>query len=375
MKYLIILFISLMGISLQAQNYVTKDTASKKALKFYKKGMEFSRANQKKKALSELDKAIREEPTFIDAIIEWGAIQFGNKNDEATEEALEKVIALDPYYKSKLLYTLAVIEKRNGKCDEAVKHAQMYLKAPRKREVIEEKSNRLIESCAFEMTVGKETVKFNPKALDGSINTANREYLPGLSADGEILFFTRVVKKQEDIYFAERQGDGWSTAAPLPGVNTLENEGNQSVSADGKYLVFTACNRRDGYGSCDIYFSSFENGKWTAAQNIGGNINTGAWESQPSISADGRTLYFTTRRKGTIGKSDIFVSRRNEKNQWSKAQSVQGEINTKLEDQTPFIHPDGKTLYFKSEGHPGFGGFDIFYSRLGGDGKWQKPIN
>ncbi len=375
MKYALILLISLMGISLEAQNYVTKETASKKALKSYRKALELSRANQNKKAISEFNKAIKEEPTFIDAMIELGAVHFVNKDDSATEKTLEQVVALDPYYRAKLLYTLAVIEKRNGKCDEATEHAKMYLNAPKKREVIEDKTKRLIESCAFEMSIGNEVVKFDPKPLDGNINTSSREYLPGLSADGEILFFTRVTRGQEDIYFAERQGDGWSTAYPLPNVNTLENEGNQSVSADGKYLVFTACNRKDGYGSCDIYFSSFQNGKWSRAENIGGNINTSGWESQPSISADGRTIYFTTRRKGTIGKSDIFMSQRNEDDQWSKAIPIQGEVNTELADQTPFIHPDGKTLYFKSEGHPGFGGFDLYYSRLGDDGKWGKPVN
>ncbi len=374
----ILFLISILFISFatSAQDYKTKENANKKAIKYFLKGRELSRANKIEDALKEFEKALKEEPTFIDAQLEWAGLKYYLKDEKATEQALEKVVALDPYYNAKILYTLGLIEQRNGKCDEAKVHLNQYLKAPKTQEVIEKKVKKLIADCDFQLDAEKNTIPFNPIRMGEQINTINREYFPSISADGETFFFTRVEKGQEDIFYANKKGEEWTEARPIPGVNTQENEANQSISADGKTIVFTACNRRNtGYGSCDLYISEFKNGEWQPARNMGRAINSGAWESQPSISADGRTLYFTSKRKDNLGKADIYISHRNDKGAWSVAQPIKGDINTPFEDQTPFIHPDGQTLYFKSKGHPGFGGFDIFYSKLQEDGTWGTPKN
>ena len=141
-------------------------------------------------------------------------------------------------------------------------------------------------------------------------------------------------------------------------------------------MVFTKCdNRKDGYGSCDIYFSEVKNGRWTAAANIGSPINSRDWESQPSLSADGQMLYFASRRSTGMGKSDIWLSSRNEEGKWSRPKLLSDKINTKGDDQSPFIHPDGQTLYFMSNGRTGMGGFDLYYSRKQSDGTWGEPVN
>lgn len=373
----IFIFIFFIG-TLSAQSYVTKKTANKKAMKFYLKGKELGRTNNADKALSSFEKALKEEPKFIDAKIEWAAIKYVNGNDAATEKALEEVVSMDPYYNTKLLYTLGVIKKKMDKCKEAKKYYNQYINAPKAREVLVEKSKKGIEDCNFVLGSGSNIANsnFDPKPISDNVNTKDREYFPSISADGQTFFFTRVTRGQEDIYFCNKTVDGWGEAQPLADLNTTDNEANQSISADGKVIVFTACNRKKtGYGSCDLYLSEFKNGAWTPVRNMGRAINSAAWESQPSLSADGNLLYFTSKRTGNTGKSDIYYSKRNAEGAWSVAKPIKGAINTKGEEQTPFIHQDGQTLYFKSTGHPGLGGYDIFYSRLQKDGTWGKPIN
>lgn len=376
--YFIIFFFLLIASNLSAQSYKTKATANKKALKYYQKGKELDKAKQYDKALGSYEKAMKEEPQFIDAKIEWASIKYLRGDNQATLKALEEVVAMDPYYRTKLLYTIGVIHKKLDNCKDAKPYFNQYIKAPKAREVLIEKSKKWIEDCDFILNGSNNMASsnFEPISMGTVVNTKEREYFPSISADGETFFFTRVSRGQEDIYYCTKTADGWSEAQALNEINTNENEGNQSISADGRVIVFTACNRKStGYGSCDLYLSEFRNGAWTPIRNMGRAINTSSWESQPSISADGNLLFFASKRAGGKGKSDIYYSKRNTEGAWSIARPIKGEINTSGEEQTPFIHQDGQTLYFKSTGHPGLGGYDIFYSRLQKDGAWGKPVN
>ncbi len=171
------------------------------------------------------------------------------------------------------------------------------------------------------------------------------------------------------------KSDGkWQTATPLTQINSEFNEGALSLSQDGKVLFFTGCNRPDGLGRCDIYVTQKRGDTWSSPYDISPPVNTPGWESQPSISADGRTLYFVSNRKGGYGGYDIWKSKLTEKG-WSEPENLGPNINTSFDEQSPFIHPDDSTLYFCSNGWPGLGGKDLFVSRLGTDGKWQKPVN
>jgi outer membrane protein OmpA-like peptidoglycan-associated protein len=172
----------------------------------------------------------------------------------------------------------------------------------------------------------------------------------------------------------------WLPAEPMKSINTPYNEGAQSISADGKLLFFTACTQSDGYGSCDIYFSKNNAGAWTKPKNAGEPVNTAAWESQPSISANGEFLYFVSNREGGNGSMDIWRCRLNGfyasgEPRWSKPQNLGEMINTSGNETSPFIHADGKTLYFASDKLMGLGGYDIFYSRLTNDTVWKTPVN
>jgi outer membrane protein OmpA-like peptidoglycan-associated protein len=160
-----------------------------------------------------------------------------------------------------------------------------------------------------------------------------------------------------------------------PPINTHGNEGAICISPDGQFLFFAACNRPDGYGSCDIYWSGKSGDQWSEPFNLGPVVNSEAWDSQPSFSSDGKTLYFASKRPGGKGSSDIWKTELMPDGDWMPPVNLGDSINTKDAEMAPFIHPDDLTLYFTSKGHPGMGGLDLFYSRKDENNLWQKPVN
>ena len=356
-------------------NYITRKTASEKLKKTYKKGMKYSRAGQNEKALKEFSKALKKESKFIDAQIQWAAIHYDMKNYEVAEQGFEEAIQIDSLYKKKVFYWLALTEMRMKKFDKAVVHFEDYLASKPNNDILEKKTKKHIANSRFMKTAYANPVPYEPKSLGGNINTRNPEYLPSLTADGKQLIYTAMLYGQEDFIMSTKKDGVWQKGIPLDEINTDQNEGAQSISADGKFLVFTACNRKDGYGSCDLYYSEVRDGRWTPAANIGSPINSRGWESQPSISADGRVIYFTSSRKGGQGGKDIWVSYRQKDGKWGRPQNLGDIINSPYDEQSPFIHPDNQTLYFMSDGHPGMGGHDLFFARKKNDKEWFTPKN
>ncbi|CAH1000587.1 Peptidoglycan-associated lipoprotein [Neolewinella maritima] len=219
---------------------------------------------------------------------------------------------------------------------------------------------------------------FAPAPLGPGVNTPESlEYFPNLSVDGQQLIFTRRVnRQQEDFYQSRRQADGqWGKATPLTGVNTELNEGAQTITADGNYLVFTGCGRRDGAGGCDLYASTRVGDRWTDAVNLGPGINTRSSESQPSLSQDGSLLFFASNREGGLGQDDIYVVGRRADGSWGRPVNLGPTVNTPSNDRYPFWAADGKTLYFTSSGRPGMGGADLFKTSVNAANQWQKPTN
>ncbi|PVX50100.1 outer membrane protein OmpA-like peptidoglycan-associated protein [Balneicella halophila] len=230
-----------------------------------------------------------------------------------------------------------------------------------------------ILSCVFfiiysSVVLGQDIIV---QRMSDSINTQAEEYWPTISADGNTLIFNRLVNhkglENEDFYYSTRDSLGnWSKAQPLSALNTEENEGAQTLSADGRFMVFTSCNNRDSYGSCDLFYSIKIGDNWLPPRNLGKAINTKAWETQPSLSADGTELYFVSNRKGGKGGMDIWHSKLLQiDNQghmhWSEPENL--NINTAKSEVSPFIHSDNKTLYFSSNGYTKQPQFDIYISR------------
>ncbi len=358
--------------------YITKKTATGKAKKSFEKGMEYNISGNNEKALEEFSKALKAAPNFIDAQIQWAALKYHLEDYGAAEAGFEKVLAIDPAYSPKVVYVLGLAELKQDKGLEGIKHLEEYVASKPNNKSLLAKAEQKIKQESFIIYAKANPVPFKPQSLGNLLNTKDREMLPSLVADESSLVFTRLVRGQEDFYMSKKVDNIWQKAIPLTDINTPDNEGAQNITPDGKFLVFAKCDnegRRDGYGSCDIYFSEIKNGRWTAATNIGSPINSRDWESQPSLSADGQTLYFTSLRSDGFGKSDIYTSQRNAEGRWSRPKLLSDKINTKGKDESPFIHPDGQTLYFMSDGHTGMGGLDLFYSKKQPDGTWGDPVN
>ncbi len=245
--------------------------------------------------------------------------------------------------------------------------------------------NRKIESCRFALNAIKNPVEFKPERLPDAVNSEFDEYWPSLSIDQRQLIFTRLIKApgrqpQEDFYISENLNEGWKEAQAMAEINTPENEGAHALSADGKILFFTACNRRDSEGSCDIYYSVSRGDKWSIPVNAGTSINSPYWEAQPSISSDGRYLYFSSNRPGGKGMRDIWRAEnlgfdQNGKFKWGKPMNLGDSINTPGNETSPFIHAGNQDFYFASDYHIGMGGFDLFVSTLSDDSIFSGPQN
>jgi outer membrane protein OmpA-like peptidoglycan-associated protein len=187
---------------------------------------------------------------------------------------------------------------------------------------------------------------------------------------------------QEDFYVSRADSNGnWQERKILPGLlNTQSNEGAQTLSADGNRMFFTACGRSGSKGSCDIFFSRKTDHGWSAPVNVGAPVNSPFWESQPHFSADGRTLYFISNRGDGFGGKDIWQAslmgvKEDGTPYFGNLKNLGQTINTERDENSPFLHHDGQTLYFSSNGHPGMGGMDIFMSKKQQGDEWSEPVN
>jgi outer membrane protein OmpA-like peptidoglycan-associated protein len=246
---------------------------------------------------------------------------------------------------------------------------------------LKEKAARLRVSVQTAMDDVNIAENLKIKNMGPSINTDKDEYWPGMPFSGDRFVFTRRLGGsgnavlQEDFFMSDLRDTAWGKAYPAPGdINTPENEGTLSVKADGSALYYTRCNQPGGLGSCDLYVSDLDGKGWKRGNNLGSPVNGPAWDCQPAISGDGHTLIFASSRPGGYGGKDLWVSYLSQ-GKWSLPKNMGPAINTREDDDAPFIHYDGATLYFSSLGHPGFGGSDVFMSRLGADGQWSTPEN
>lgn len=358
-----------------AQEVIYYRNAPEGLKKVYKKGLEASRAYDFDKAMSYFQKAIRMEPSFIDAHIQAASLLYEKEEYEAAETAFEEVLTLDSTYKPKVFYSLGIIEWNQDKYEEAAQHFQSFLNIEKDNEILLKKAVLLFNNALFLAQAYKNPVPFKPERMEDAINTDMPEYLPSITADNREFYFTRVVDGQEDFYYSKFENDEWQEAKPVSEINSLQNEGAQTITADGKMMVFTACNRPDGYGSCDLYISYKRRGRWSNPVNLGSPINTGSWESQPSLSANGDALYFSSMRNGGYGGRDLWVSYKQENGHWGVPLNAGQLVNTAYDEEAPFIHPDNQTLYFMSDGHPGIGGKDLYLSRKNSDGIFGEPSN
>jgi outer membrane protein OmpA-like peptidoglycan-associated protein len=368
----------------------------RKTEKIYQEGIDFLKRSAYGSAAQQMRLVLKSEPECIDANYAMGIINFRKKdyNLKEAERYFLKVIGACPEYDVYAYYYLGEINYGLERYGEAVTYLAAFIKDPDKIKTDADynRARELLDYSNFINGLTNSPVPFDPKVVEG-ISTEQNEYLPILSPDNQLAFFTREIKLQPDrnsltqeVKFKEKFCVSTldSSGKYSPGeimedpFNVQDNEGGATITADNHTLYYTVC-RFDvakGYLNCDIYMSENAGGYWQPIRNAGNTINgTDSWESQPSVSADGRTLYFVSDRKGGLGGYDIYRSAKGDNGEWGIPVNLGSAINSRLNEKSPFIHPDGKTLYFSSDGLMGIGGYDIFFARLGDKGEWEKPRN
>lgn len=351
-------------------------TTNREAIKEYSLASQSLDENLYDDALQLLVKALAADNNFVEAHAQLADLYRLMRRHTEADAQYQKTIALDPEF-NRSVYLKAGDEEINiGRYADAQRHLEKYLTYQNLTPQNNAFAEKLLADCKFSIEAVKHPVPFKPVNMGPAINTADDEYMPVATADESMLIFTRKINNNEDFYKSVKVDGKWQTATYLSDqINTPQyNEGAQSITQDGKFLFFTGCNRPDGLGHCDIYIAQKKGDDWGRPFDLSPPINTPGWEAQPSISADGRTLFFVSNRKGGYGGYDIWKSTLTDKG-WGEPENLGPNINTAYNEQSPFIHPDDSTLYFSSDGWPGLGGRDLFVSRLGKDGKWQKPVN
>ncbi|MGH2643056.1 MAG: OmpA family protein [Chitinophagaceae bacterium] len=389
-KYITILFL-IISLPAMAQHY-DPNAIPKKAQRWYDKAQQtmlMTTSADRFPAIPFLQKAIDEYPGFADAYILAGSIYERARKYSESIPYFEKANAIDSVYFLPGYYMYAQSEAGVGNFATAIQLIDKYLQQPNLQESSQRDALQWKAHYEFGLKSKEQHIPFDPINLGDSINTPDPEYFPTLPIDQKTLIFTRRVNNvKEDFFISHLLPDSqWSKAKPLilgsefsgnqtnGTVNSPYNEGAETISQDGKILIYTICSRPGGYGSCDIYYAVRTDSGWSQPYNIGPPINTRYWESQPCLSPDNQDLYFVSNRPGGYGGSDIYVSHLQPNGTWGQPVNLGPNINTPGDESSPFIHADNQTLYFASNGWPGVGGVDLYYSRRQPDGSWGKPHN
>jgi len=375
-----------------SQPRINTDTKSKKARAYFMQALNAYSFQQPEEALKLIESALKKDDDYLDALILRGDILKSLKRFDEAQQTFERVLEIEQRLTEVYLY-MGEMQFAAAKYDASVQSLNSFL-ASKTSETKKLKAEALLANAIFAADAIKHPVPFTPLNMGPKINSANSEYFPGITADGAYFIYTRKIETQiphEDFYISKLLPDGsWGPSYNLgPPVNTEENEGSVSISTDGQFIFFAACNRskrhtlqgqeglaspREVYPGCDLYFSRLEGDKWSIPRHLGEVINSREWESTPSLSFDGLTIYFSSTRPGGYGGSDIWKSYWTP-NGFSAPINLGPTINTAGNEQTPFIHPDNQTLYFSSNGRPGMGGFDFYYSRTNDSGNWETAVN
>ncbi|WP_187264632.1 OmpA family protein [Pontibacter beigongshangensis] len=382
-KNLLIVFLLLSCISYSTcAQTSTLSTTSKKAQSLYYKADEYARARNFKKALEILDEATQKDPAFAEAYLKAASLTRSLGDKAATFEYLEKGLALVPYDPAlqNNYFDIAELHFERGNYEQAKNYYDAFLKSKPRNPKLVDMARQQVRTSDYALLAMLNPVEFNPVQLPATINRFGLQYFPSTTADQRHLIYTGRLSarpdQDENIYVSQWQEGEWQAPVSISdAINSLANEGAATISGDGKTLVFTSCNRPDSQGDCDLYISFRTGNEWSRPSNMGYTVNSKAWESQPSLSADGRTLYFTSNRAGGKGKEDIWVTHMREDGSWEKPANAGAPINTSGRDMAPFIHASGSTLYFVSDGHQGLGGLDAFKTTLKPDHKWEVPEN
>ncbi len=357
------------------------DTKSKKATELYIQADNFRVRGQYAEAINALTQAIQKDKKFTEAYYRLGIVYRSMKDYQRAINNFKYALTLteDIRKKKMIWFDLGDAYMVSGQYKDAIAVLSEFVTAETQNKQRIGKANGWIQNARFALDNQGAKNQYQPRALSDTVNCFPLQYFPTLTADQQELIFTRRRgyrdDDDEDLVISYKNAQGrWTTPQPIsPNINTSQNEGTCTISADGRKLIFTSC--QNGYsGDCDLYESTKTGNQWSKPVNLGPNVNSGDWESHPTLSADGRTLYFVSDRKGGFGRNDIWYTTLGPNGKWAKARNLGGQVNTQYDERSPFIHVNGRTLYFATNGLVGFGGYDIFYTEKT-DNTWSVPVN
>jgi len=386
MKNLFLLLMLMSAYIVNAQPYATQN---KKAIELYEGAKRKYLLTEYDNALKPCSQAIKKDSSFVEAYYMMAAIYKAKNMPEDDIAFLQVCAKRNGNMYPKAFFLLAQEQLDYGKYEDASKSLEILMQYKQvfnshDLESINEVKSQ-VDFCIYQI---KHPVPFSPINMGAEINSQFDDYEPTLTADGEEIIVTCLLPiegnnqyaegntVQEDFFIAKKENGKWQKRKDLGApINTPGNEGAQSISADGRIFFYTACSRMDSKGSCDIYYSFRKGGQWSNPRNLGSPVNSSYWESQPSCSADGRTLYYASNRPGGYGQMDIWETHIDGQGKWTSPKNLGPNVNTIENEQSPFIHADGRTLYFASSGHLGMGKMDIYKTEKDSLGNWGKPIN
>lgn len=370
----------LVGVAISAEAQLS--TTKKKAIELYNQADNFRVRGQYEAAISLLKEAIEKDRNFVEAYFRLGFTYKSMRDYHRSDLSFEKGLSLttDPRKQKGFFLEMGDNYLKQGEYQKALDFLNQYLAVEttnRQRIALAELWKRNAE---YGLRNKKIQAQYKPHQLSDTVNRFGLQYFPVLTADEQELIFTRRMgpgpDDDEDLVVSRKDDRGrWGIPESISqNINSRFNEGTCTISADGRTLIFTSCIGRRGYGNCDLFYSKKVGDEWSVPINIGPEINSSAWESQPSLSADGRILYFISDRRSGVGGRDIYFSKKKDDGTWSPAENLGQPINTPFDEISPFIHVNGRTLFYATNGKPGFGGYDIFKSEMTDD-KWGMPVN
>ncbi|MFY0600515.1 MAG: PD40 domain-containing protein [Cyclobacteriaceae bacterium] len=358
----------------------------------FKKGMDAYNKHNLEGAIKNFQNATRYNERHQKAWYYLGiCLNYSERYEEASV-AFQRLTSLNPNYDYRFYYDASKALIATNKFPEAQWCLNNYMKRMphnSKTTMMEHLiKNRLhyVEKSPDIRAQEATTTLPDPMA---SINSAYGDYTPQVNPTGTRLYFTSVrpggfdlvedsskmVDFGEDIYFSTRIAGQWYAPELLPEpINSKGDDFGSAFTGDEQTMVYVRCGSPESIGNCDLYITHLAGTEWSEPENMGNVINSKDWDSQPTISSDGNRIIFTSARSGGYGGSDLYMTEKNHLGVWGIPQNLGSTVNTPLNDNSPYLAPDGKTLYYASEGHPGFGGTDVFYCVFE-NGKWSTPIN
>lgn len=389
----IILFFLIQAI--QGQSDDCPEIDNNKAEKIFEKALKAFRQYSYSESVGYLNEVIDIEPEYVDAYFMLGIIYIEEPrvNLKQAKTNFERVIEICPGYDVYAHYHLARIAYGAREYEKAYTYIQYFLEDIDLIRTDDDYNEAvaILDYSKFYTEMLNNPVPFNPSPVPG-ISTAEDEYLPIISPDNEVALFTRKqkiparrddltpqVKYRERFMVSSRWDEEFGPGDMMPyPFNLNDNEGGATLTIDNKELFYTLCKYTNNsrYYNCDICYSKREGSSWSEIKSIGTNVNLdNTWESQPTVTSDGQTLYFVSDRPGGFGGYDLYETTRDSAGTWSAPKNLGPSINTAGNEKSPFIHTDSQTLYFSSDGLMALGGYDIFFTKLDSNKKWDKPTN